>query len=90
MVPIFAQDMYVPTMADDPVDVIASSLTLKGGNSGDESRIDTHWSKLYVGYTPRWRCITGLNYVTIAYLEAHKPCCAIKLLGLAQKSPIAR
>ena len=41
-------------------------------------------------YTPTTRCITGLNYVTIAYLEAHKPCCAVKLLGLAQKSPIAR
>ena len=41
---LFVQGMYVPTMADDPVDVIASSL--KGGNWGVESYIDTHWSEL--------------------------------------------
>ena len=35
--------MYVPTMADDPVDVILSSL--KGGNDGNQEWIDTHWSK---------------------------------------------
>ena len=35
--------MYVPTMVDDPVDVIVSSL--KGGNNGIASFIDTHWSE---------------------------------------------
>lgn len=35
--------MYVPTMADDPIDVIVAGL--KGGNCGYESWIDTHWSE---------------------------------------------
>ena len=40
--------MYVPTMADDPVDVIVASL--KGGNEGQESWIDTHWSEYKILY----------------------------------------